>query len=144
MTFEWSPQLAVGIEVIDAQHRELFRRVDRFVNALAEQASAAETMHLLGFLGEYVVTHFADEEALMAEHAYPGTGAHAAEHARFTATFEELRNEFARLGTTPKLAEAVEREVCRWLFAHVGGTDRALADFVRGSAPAGLEAVNSI
>jgi hemerythrin-like metal-binding protein len=64
MTFEWSPQLAVGAEVIDAQHRELFHRVDRFVRALTEHAPAAETMHLLGFLGEYVVTHFADEEAL--------------------------------------------------------------------------------
>ena len=142
MTFEWSPQLAVGVELIDTQHRELFRRVDRFVRAISEGAPSAETMYLLGFLGEYVVTHFSDEEALMAERAYPGAGAHATEHARFVATFQQLRNEFARVGVTPSLAEAVEREVCRWLFAHVGGTDRALGEFVRSSSGTGTPALN--
>jgi hemerythrin len=134
MTFMWTPDLAVGVETIDEQHRELFQRAGRLLESARGGAEATEVMRLLGYLGEYVDTHFTAEEALMAEARYPEADAdeHRAEHARLTAKFRQMRDGFARAGAGPQLADQVRREVCDWLRHHVTETDRALATFMRG------------
>jgi hemerythrin len=126
MSFAWTPELAVGVEAIDAQHRELFARVDALLRAAREGRGPVEALHVLGFLGEYVVEHFALEEALMRDGAYPGFAAHRAEHAALERRFAALRTSFARGGADDALAEAVEAELGGWLVRHVSGTDRAL------------------
>jgi hemerythrin len=133
MTFEWTPELAVGVEAIDEQHRELFRRTEVFLQAAQASAEGRELLRLLGYLGEYVVTHFEAEEALMAELAYPSAAAHTAEHARFTREFVRMRDGFARAGPDAELVARVRREVCDWVIRHVTEADRQLAAFVRGS-----------
>lgn len=129
--YAWTPGLSVGVDGIDAQHRELFARVNRVVEVVEGRAATAEIVRVLGFLSEYVDTHFADEEALMRGASYPGAAAHAAEHARFVRTFRRLRTEFARVGADAGLAEEMRRDLCAWLVDHVSGTDRALGAFLR-------------
>jgi hemerythrin len=131
MRFAWTSAISVGVDAIDAQHKELFHRVDRLLDVVERRAAERELMRVLAFLGDYVVTHFADEEALMAERRYPDAAAHAAEHAVFTARFDRLRTAFARGGADPPLADEVRRQLCDWLVRHVSGTDLALGIFVR-------------
>jgi hemerythrin len=134
MTTAWTADLATGVDVIDEQHRELFDRAQRFQAALESRASTMDLLRLLGFLGDYVTTHFSYEESLMAACGYGRLAEHAAEHAAFTAAFRELRDDFAMAGVTPELEHAVDQQICAWLAAHVGNADRAMAAFVR-SAP---------
>jgi hemerythrin len=136
-TFAWTPELAVGVEAIDAQHRELFARVDALLRAAREGRGPVEALHVLGFLGEYVVEHFALEEALMREGAYPGLAAHRAEHAALERRFAALRTSFARAGADDALAESIEAELCGWLVRHVAGTDRALGAWCAARPAAG-------
>ena len=94
MQMQWTPALAVGHELIDAQHQELFRRFDALVRALTE-ADRAAVGQLYEFLGEYVVSHFAEEERLMGATGYPATAIHRAAHERFIRDYEDLKKLYA-------------------------------------------------
>jgi len=129
-TFVWTARLSVGAGAIDEQHRELFSRVNALLGAIAARRATSELLAMLGFLGEYVVTHFADEARLMADASYPRRAEHLAEHARFDQAFGILRAGFARGGATSTLAADVEREVYDWLTRHVMETDRELGEWL--------------
>ena len=51
MLLQWTTALSVGVDEIDAQHQELFRRVDRLLDAMARN-DRSEAARLLEFLLE--------------------------------------------------------------------------------------------
>ncbi len=65
MAIEWRDSLAIGVEAIDNQHKELLLRFDRLLNACQTGKGIEELKKLQVFLGEYVHTHFNDEEELI-------------------------------------------------------------------------------
>jgi hemerythrin len=130
MPITWDPTLVLGVPLIDAQHEELFRRLDALIEAIRGGRSRAEVGRTLGFLGEYAARHFAAEEALMRDQAYPALADHAAEHERFGAEMRALQAEYGRDGPTASLIIRVNTQLAGWLRSHVYRTDRALADFL--------------
>ena len=128
---EFDPVLLTGIESIDAQHRELFARVNRLIEASRARRSKEEVGHLLDFLGSYVVEHFASEEEAMAAHAYPRAEAHQGEHRQFVKELEALRKESRAEGPTPLLVMHVTSRTTEWLREHIYRTDRLLGDWIR-------------
>jgi hemerythrin len=136
MPIEWSPKLAVGVEAIDAQHRELFQRVNGLVAALEARHGEAEVARLVQFLGDYVVRHFADEERLMVRVGYPDAPAHKTLHEAFVADFVRFKADLAKNGASPALATQLNHKVGGWLIDHIGRTDRALGVFLAGKAAA--------
>jgi hemerythrin len=134
MTLEWSPALAVGIDEIDAQHQELFRRAARLLEGL-RHGEPGEIGELVQYLHRYAVTHFAAEEAAMREARYAGYARHKAEHDRFVNDLLVLGHEREQQGAGAFLALRVDHWLRGWLVEHVSGTDAALARFlVRRSA----------
>jgi hemerythrin len=131
VTIEWDPALEVGIEGIDAQHKELFLRIDRLLAAMQMHRGAVEVGRLLDYLGEHVVVHFGAEEGIMRERRYPGFDAHRQEHERFLQDFQALRAEFLTSGPSAILAIRVTNRVTTWLREHIYRTDRALALYLR-------------
>jgi hemerythrin len=138
---EWSPDLSVGIEEIDAQHRELFRRAARFAEGL-ETRTREEVAQLLSYLRHYAAVHFAAEEEWMRITAYPGHRLHRAEHERFLRELLSLSGEHVRRGNPGLRSEAVSAWLRRWLVAHLGTHDAALTEFLfqRGAPTAQAEA----
>jgi hemerythrin len=125
---QWSPALAVGVDEIDAQHQELFRRAERFVSAL-RSADDAEVAPLLRYLGEYVVEHFAAEERYMREIGFPGLDGHRAAHLAFREDFATMVADFERKGATPLVALTLHNWLSDWLRKHVGGLDVEIGRF---------------
>lgn len=78
---EWMPQYAVGIEIIDRAHKDLFRIASRLI-ALSHNKSRHEWVGEQGlkFLKSYVVNHFAEEEAYMRSINYPAIAQHSDQH----------------------------------------------------------------
>ena len=126
---KWTPDLALGIEEIDAQHQELFRRADRFVSGL-KGSTRQDVGILLSYLRLYCVTHFGAEESWMRKVSYPGYEQHKAEHDRFIEHILELSREHERRGSPGLEPPRVAGWLQRWLEEHVSGTDRAFASFV--------------
>jgi len=133
MAITWDPTLVLGIPEIDAQHQELFRRLDALLSAIRGGSSRDEVGKTLAFLGDYAVQHFSAEERHMEERFYPGLADHRAEHRIFAAEFRALLAEHHRDGPTPSLIIRVNTQLTSWLRSHVYRTDRALADFLRAN-----------
>ncbi|BDG03900.1 bacteriohemerythrin [Anaeromyxobacter oryzae] len=125
----WTPALAVGIEEIDAQHQELFRRADRFVASL-DASSRQDVGIVLSYLRLYCVTHFGAEEAWMREAGYPDYEAHKAEHDGFVEELLEMSAEHERRKGPGLQPMRVGGFIRSWLENHVSGTDRKLARFL--------------
>jgi hemerythrin len=135
MPFAWNDRLSVHVPLIDAQHKEIVRRAGAFLEAMEERRGAAELEKLLHWLRAYVQTHFADEEALMNGCGYPGGAAHAQEHQELTGRVLELSRRLHDQGATPIVAVEANELVCHWFFEHIGGSDAALAEFIRATSP---------
>ena len=120
----WTPHHSVGVEEIDAQHRELFRRVDLFLAALSEKRGRRELEPLIKYLKSYVHEHFAEEQQLMEFSGYPDLGDHLEEHHGFEARFGVLAEELSRTGPTLGLARRLVALLVGWLEQHLATTDR--------------------
>ena len=131
MPIEFDPVLLVGVDEIDDQHRELFRRIGALLDASRNRRSREEVVRLLEFLGSYVVDHFASEEQRMELAAYPRAAGHRAEHRQFVKELEVLRHELKSEGPTNLFVIRVGNRVTEWLREHIYRTDRSLGEWLR-------------
>ncbi len=125
MSLQWTPALSVGVDEIDEQHRELFRRAGRLLDGL-KKGEPEEIGGLIDFLYEYAVTHFGAEEDFMRTSRYSGYLRHKAEHDRFISDLLALASEHDRKGAGAFMALKVNHWLVQWLNQHVSGTDREL------------------
>ncbi len=94
-TVLWKDKFKIGIPVIDQQHEELFCRVADFLLVIRLAGPWEEKLPrvkaTMNFMQEYVISHFAYEEALQRDINYP----HYEEHKKFHTNFT---NEIGRYG----------------------------------------------
>lgn len=90
----WKDEYALGISVVDAQHKQLFRISDELDKQLTTGIRAEEIDTILTRMGEYAARHFSMEEKYMAESNYPGRAEQQDAHKAFTVRFAELYENF--------------------------------------------------
>jgi hemerythrin len=135
VALQWTSVLSVGVPELDAQHEELFARVDRLLDAMLRH-DRSEAIRLLGFLREYVVVHFEVEERLMVESGFPNAACHIDEHRNFAATLRAIDADYRETGATPGFVLRLEKEAVAWLADHVAFTDVALGRWIQSIRPA--------
>ena len=94
----------------------------------AEGKGKAELGSLLNFLAEYVVIHFADEEALMSSSQYPELNMHKAIHRDFVNSLGETKRKFDDGEVDSEFVVGVLDETCQWLRDHIGKADKLVGD----------------
>lgn len=132
MAIQWTPDLAVGVEKIDEQHHELFRRFDVLVDACKARRGKEEVGRLLDFLNEYVISHFSEEESLMVGSDYPDFNGHLAQHKHFIRKLDDLREELLRDGPSTGVVIKTNQTVLAWLIEHIKQVDTRFGAFLRG------------
>lgn len=120
----------MGVDTIDAQHRELFDAINSLLRDDGRPA-ARDLAKVLDFLEEYVSSHFGLEEIYMRRLSYPGYPSHKGEHTAFIGDYYDLREEYDRNGASPDLADRMGRFMGEWLVRHIGESDKALGAFLR-------------
>ena len=121
----WNPDWETGVDLIDHQHRQLLAQIEQLFQAVHENQAIGQVPELLGFLGEYVETHFANEELHMQVTDYPGYGTHKAIH-------DGMRSRVARLIEAFRQDPSVVTDevvdfLSDWLVQHIDVEDRRLA-----------------
>lgn len=122
----WKDSYRLGVEQIDTQHIELFRMTEDLVNAVKGTATVEDYQKALGFLKDYVIYHFRDEEAYQASIHYSGIEAHKAEHRQFTQTVLEYEKRLQEDGFDKKTMQDLAGIVTVWLIYHVVDTDQKI------------------
>lgn len=130
LVLQWREDLAVGVSLIDEQHQELFARINSLLEACNQGKGREEVANVIAFLGEYIDLHFADEEALQREVAYPEYANHKAMHESFVADYQRLQQQLLTDGPTVRFVLQVNRKVVDWLVQHISKVDKALAAYV--------------
>lgn len=131
MTMKWTDDLSVGVDVIDAQHRELFATAGALLAAVEQNEGLSEVTKTIVFLEGYVENHFRMEEMYMKRYSYPGYPDHKKEHTAFIGDFYDLRQELDNDGVTPDLTVRLANRVGDWLIHHIGRMDKALGAFLK-------------
>jgi hemerythrin len=127
----WRPEMSVGVEEIDLQHQEIFRRAAEADEALGAGRSADETDALVEFLIGYCETHFAHEQRLMHRTRYPGLAEHVPQHAWFVREVRRAQQDLAAGAPDDEVALRLNELLLSWLVKHIGSHDRALAEWLR-------------
>jgi hemerythrin len=128
---EWNQKLAIGVDVIDGQHRQWIQRFNDVAAAIATQEGPVQIGKTLDFLADYTQQHFATEEKIMTAAGYPELPAHLTQHRELTQTLQDLLRDFEEEGATQKLAETVNSYLRNWLINHIQETDRKFGAFAQ-------------
>ncbi len=134
MAMQWNENLAVGVDVIDNQHKGIISRINNLLNAMSQGKGKDEVGKVLTFLADYVVKHFNAEEALMKKHSFAGYPEQQAEHAKFLNDFSLLKKEFETVGVTSTLVLKTQRQLCDWLTNHITNKDKQIGEFIKKCA----------
>jgi hemerythrin len=127
---EWTPDLSVGVDKIDEQHRELFKRITSLVEAIKSKTCKFEIGPTTRFLEEYVLEHFSDEEDLMRSVDYPAYEQHKALHRGFIDDFEALARELEGESSSYNKSAYTNKIVVDWILAHIKKVDMELGSFI--------------
>ena len=131
MPIEWTQDLAVGVKIIDEQHKEIFRRVDALLEACKAGKGKDAVGGMLTFLEDYIVEHFAAEEAIQMQYAYPSYNTHKQEHERFIQSVDELKKKFEKEGPSLMTVLETNRTVVDWLVKHIKKVDMDLGAYLK-------------
>jgi hemerythrin len=124
---KWSDELATGVVEIDKQHQTLFTWFNELESAAAEERLMATT-YALNRLTQYTISHFVDEEKLMAECKYPQLAEHKAEHDAFRAQLRDLQLRAEEID----ISDATVGFLRDWLVRHIMTVDMDYAPWARG------------
>ena len=125
MFFAWKEEYAVGIEAIDRDHKRLIASINELYEAMHDNTSAERIPDLLKSLTDYTLNHFAAEQAIMENIAYPDSQTHFREHGVMARKISDIsaRHKSGQVGISVELLLFLKN----WLETHILKTDRALA-----------------
>lgn len=132
----WKEKYKIGVELIDEQHEELFKRVESFILVLRSKeewdVKVEKVKETLEFMKLYVVQHFHDEEVYQREVCFPDCAKHCEVHAQFTAEVGEFVKLFEEQGYQEPLVQRFAGKLLAWLINHVAASDQKIADYLEG------------
>ena len=127
----WNDQLTTGIELIDAQHRELFAAVARLGAHLGGALPEAQLAEELADLAQATTRHFHTEETLLKAAGFPTRIAHADQHRDLLLKVRELQYLQAKGQGLP---EGLDRFLAEWFDHHIREVDQDSARYLRAQA----------
>ncbi len=138
MPLAWDGSLSVGVEELDANHREINARTKMLGEAIGSGRAEAAAEVLRGLITS-LATHHVEEERWMRERSYPRLEAHARAHQLGLETLERAALALAEGCDSPRFLDLMER-TARWLDVHLRSEDLRMGMFneelARGSTGA--------
>lgn len=131
----WKERYRIGVDLIDDQHRELFKRLSGFIqivqNDIPWNSKLDEVKETLAFLGDYVVFHFNDEENYMKKINYPDYAIHKKIHEDFKKEINDYIELFHNQGFNEDKIQELNARLMTWLIMHVGKMDQEIGKYTK-------------
>lgn len=123
---EWKQTYNTGIEEVDNQHKQLVEFLNQLGSAITLKNDSEIKVVIQG-LGDYTMSHFAFEEALMAEAKYAYAGPHKHIHESLIKKVVEFGE---KLENGEDIADDFYGFLKRWLVNHIQRDDAAYVSAV--------------
>lgn len=121
----WGPELHVGWDEMDAQHKEIIVRVADLHDRV-EEGDEFGAQAALAALSDTMVLHFATEQDLMERSSYPDRSAHKGAHDLFLQDLQALTAEMDEVGLTEQVGDWVRTRMTEWITFHIRTNDLPL------------------
>jgi len=131
MAIVWTPDLSVGVEHIDEQHKIWFQKANELFQAGKERRAKDYINTMIDFLDDYTKQHFRDEEAYMEKIGYPELDAQKKAHANFVKELAKLKSDYNKSGGNITVIVNANKMVIDWLTNHIRSMDKKIGDYVR-------------
>lgn len=124
----WDDTLVTGHARMDSEHKQLAKLYNLLRDAVDSGKGRTACAQVFDDIIRHAETHFDLEQRLMAQHRYPKTQQHAAEHAMLISQARDYRQSFDVDSVASKSALMRFPEV--WLAFHILFSDKELAAFL--------------
>ncbi|PKM44339.1 MAG: hypothetical protein CVV05_11355 [Gammaproteobacteria bacterium HGW-Gammaproteobacteria-1] len=132
---QWNPSFEIGLQVIDKEHEGLLVRLNALIELLAADAPPADWLPELDRLITEVADHFAHEEQIMDNIAYPGYMAHRQQHQHLLQEVAQFRDKIAAENTMEDTLSTV-RFLKFWVLKHMVQEDSKIGQHIKRGLPA--------
>ena len=129
MYTQWNERYAVGVELLDNQHRRLFALVNELFALIRAGKADREINDFILKVRDYVDVHFSDEERMMTRTNYPDYEMHRAEHQEMLAQVRRYQERAAR--GDPVNPMSLLEEMVIWLHSHLARSDRGYVEHLK-------------
>ena len=129
---QWRDEYSVKLPFFDRQHQQLLeigQGIQQLLDDYQGQDTFDEIAGKLSELADYTRYHFAQEEKVMAEFAYPELEEHVKEHRAFIAYLESLDMSAIDQNQEETLRELM-KFITSWVLRHIMKTDFKYSDFL--------------
>ena len=131
MSLGWTEDLAIGVNMIDEQHKTWFEKAEQLFEA-GKQGKAREYIaQMLDFLDEYTKMHFSAEEKYMLEIKCPEYERQKQLHTAFIGELAKLKNEYEKSGGNIVVIISANQMVINWLTNHISKEDKKIGEYAR-------------
>lgn len=131
MPVVWTPNLSIGVELIDEQHKVWFEKANELFEAGRERRAKEYIVTMFDFLDDYTKKHFSDEEAYMEKIRYPEIDAQKRMHASFIADLAKLKSDFNESGGNIMLIINANKMIIDWLTKHITTMDMKIGEYTK-------------
>ena len=134
----WSESLAIGIELIDSQHKQLVSLTNELYHAcmLGGEELDATFKETMSRMVEYVHFHFGEEQKMLQRVKYPTYTEHKALHDELIKTvLESTKNYGSGRRFVPNNFVRYLRD---WIVGHIGHHDKIYAAYIVDQMKKGL------
>lgn len=132
MAIKWTPDLSVGVDHIDSQHKVWFQKADHLFQAGRDGKAKEVIIEMLDFLDEYTKKHFNDEEEYMEKIKYPDIEKQRNAHNKFVADLAKLKLDYQESGGNIALIINANQMIVNWLTRHISTMDKQIGVYVKG------------
>lgn len=118
ISLEWNEDMCVGIDEIDADHKQILAIIAAIIEAIDTNANAEAIEKHFADLTASSITHFKHEEALMDTMAFDDFIRHQNDHQAFLKQLPKLKNKLFQ-SDNADIAEQVSQYLYDWVIEHI-------------------------
>ncbi|MBA2124227.1 hypothetical protein B9J78_04745 [bacterium Unc6] len=131
MPSHFKQEIILGLDVIDKDHKEIFKRTDTLLTMCENDRYDQTIKDTASFLSKYVIRHFQTEEHLAKEHRWPLYVELFSEHEHFKKELADIIDKISKQGIDKKLMLHMNVMLVDWWVGHINNIDRELVDFLK-------------
>jgi len=121
---QWKPSYALGIPSVDSEHREMIGIINALHATLEDEHDASVVEAVLGEIHARISAHFALEERLMQQAAYPEYAGHKESHEDLLDQIRDLMDSYAQNPVAGRTL--LQRSLSDWFGVHFSTFDARL------------------